>query len=336
MKYKLLGRSGLRVSELALGTGRLSGKDGDWSEARRVLEDFAAAGGNFIDTSSAYQFGASEELIGSFLADNNRDGFVISSKFGRTAAREPLPASIGNHRKAMRAEVEASLRRLKTDRIDLYFAHFDDGVTPVEEIMRGFDELAREGKIIHAGLSNFPAWRIAAASYTAEMHGWIPVAVLQLQYNLLERAADREHLPLAISRGIGLMAWSPLAGGLLTGKTKFREKQGSPQSSEGMVTKDVQAETIIGTLTEIAAEQNCEPASAAMAWLGAKDILPVIGARTPAQLPGNLAATAIQLTAEQLERLEKVSTRPSGYPYELLAQQRETAGITDKNTGFIA
>ena len=157
MKYHLLGqRTGLHVSALALGTGRL-----DVTEAPRIFAAYAEAGGNFLDTSSAYLGGKAEELVGDFLATTDRERFVISSKYCQTPFAAPGRSTVGNHRKAMRAEVEGSLRRLRTDRIDLYFAHFDDGQTPIDEIMRGLDDLVREGKIVFAGLSNFPAWRCA-------------------------------------------------------------------------------------------------------------------------------------------------------------------------------
>ncbi len=219
MKHTLLGeRTGLRVSPVALGTGRL-GRDAegnaDPEEARRVIERFAAEGGNFFDTSSAYHLGAAEEWIGRFLRDVDRDAFVIASKYGRTASATPHATAVGSHRKALVAEVEGSLRRLGTDRIDLYFAHFDDGVTPIEEIMRGFDDLVRAGKIVHVGLSNFSAWRAASAAMLADGRGWSPLVALQLEYNLLQRDSDREHLPFARARGLGVMVYSPLAAGRL-------------------------------------------------------------------------------------------------------------------------
>ncbi len=339
MKHLLLGRlTGLRVSEMALGTGRLgSGKDGrmDTQAARATIAAFIDAGGNFIDTSSAYQGGQAEEVISAALAGAARDAIVISSKFGRTPSREPAVAATGSHRKALRTEVEGSLKRLGTDRIDLLFAHFDDGVTPIEELMRGLDDLVRAGKVLYVGLSNFPAWRAASAATVAELRGWTPLAALQLQYNLLERAVDREHRPFAQARGLGLLAWSPLAGGLLTGKKPLSHDAGGKLSSEGSVVKDEQAQRIIDTVTAIAAGMGAEPASVAVAWVAARGFVPVIGPRNAEQLADNLRATEVRLDQEQLRRLDEVSARPAGYPYELLQGQREQLGIDGPNAGHV-
>ena len=313
MDYRWLGRrTGLRVSPMALGTGRLGtspGRTGDRGVALETLAEFAEAGGNFIDTSSAYQQGQAEEMVGEFVAQAGRDRFVISSKYGRTAKPDPAPAEVGIHRAALRAEVEGSLKRLRTDRIDVYFPHFDDGFTPIEEIMRGLDDLVRAGKVIHLGLSNFPAWRIASAAMLAELRQMAPVAVLQLQYHLLERAIEHEHLPLARAHGMALMAWSPLAAGRLAGRT--------PEP----------ADAVIAEVAAIAAELAVAPASVALAWLLAKAAIPVIGPRNPAQLGANLASVEISLTSGQIARLDDVSDPPAGYPYDLLAAQRERLGF---------
>ncbi len=317
MEYRLLGaRTGLRVSALALGTGRLGvqpGQPDDPAAARAVFRAFAEAGGNFIDTSSAYQFGHAEELLGSFVAETRRDDFVIASKYGRTASAAPSPAAAGNHRKAMRTEVKASLRRLRTDHLDLYLVHFDDGLTPVDEIMRGFDELVRAGKIVYPGLSNFPAWRIASAAMLAELRGWSPLAVLQLQYNLLERDLDREHLPLARARGVGVMAYSPLASGRL-----------SKPAADDATERD---RAVFDTLATVATELGCERSSVALAWTIAHELIPVIGPRTVEQLAANLAAADVRLSAAQLRRLDEASVRPLGNPYELLDQARDASKL---------
>lgn len=269
MRHHLLGsRTGLRVSEVALGTGRLGSTPSgevDVATAKATIAAFIEAGGNLIDTSSAYQGGRAEEAIGAALPGAARDAVVISSKFGRTPSREPAVAATGSHRKALQTDVEGSLRRLGTDRIDLLFAHFDDGVTPIEELMRGFDDLVRAGKVLYVGLSNFPAWRAASAAAVADLRGWAPLVVLQLQYNLLERAVDREHLPFAEARGLGLMAWSPLAGGLLAGRKPLSHDAGGQLSSEGSVVKDEQAQRIVDAVTAVAAEVGAEPASVAVA-----------------------------------------------------------------------
>lgn len=279
----LLGsRTGLRVSNVALGTSRLV-------DAAPTLRAFVDDGGTLFDTSSAYQGGNAEAQLGAFLADVGRDRFVIASKYCRTPQAEGAPAAMyGTHRGAMRMEIEGSLRRLRTDRIDVYFPHFDDGITPIEEIARGLEDLQRAGKIIHVGLSNFPAWRAAQVP---------AAAVLQMQYSLNERAIEREHLPYAQSRGIAMMGWSPLDGG----------KLGKPEST-------------LAAVRELATELGTTPAVIAISWVAAKGVLPILGPKTPAQL-----AYPIALAPEHVARLD-VEFAP-GYPYEILAQLRAKMGV---------
>jgi aryl-alcohol dehydrogenase-like predicted oxidoreductase len=199
----------------------------------------------------------------------------------------------------MRDELESSLRRLRTDRIDLYLVHFDDGVTPMEEILRGLDDLSREGKIVHAGLSNFPAWRVATGAAMADTRGWTPLVTLQMQYHLGERSIEREHLPLARARGMTMMGWSPLGGG-------------SVLSHPG--------------LSSIAATRGCDPASVAIAWVQAKGVLPVLGARNAEHL--NATLTELSLTADELALLDGNFDR--GYPYALLDQVRASHGLPQR------
>ena len=292
-----------------------------------MLEAYAKAGGNFVDTSSAYQLGGAEEAVGSFLHDAGRDDFVLVSKYGRTAHSAPAVASLGSHRKAMRAEVEASLRRLRTDRIDIYFVHFDDGLTPIAEIMRGFDDLVRAGKVIHVGLSNFSAWRCASAAMLADMRGWSPLVALQLQYNLLERDPDREHLPFARASGLGVMAYSPLASGVL-GRTPSAADPPAGDAAE-------RAKRVTDALAAIASESGGVPASVAIAWLCAKGLVPVIGPRTAVQVDQNVAAADLELTEEHVRRLDAASERPLGYPYELLETAREKSGMRSAKSGLV-
>ncbi|HEX7600684.1 MAG TPA: aldo/keto reductase [Polyangiaceae bacterium] len=299
------------MSALALGTARLGTapeRDVDPAEVHATLRAFADAGGNFLDTSSAYQGGRAEEMIGAFLAEAGRDRFVVASKYGRTPLPNPAVAAVGNHRGAMLREVEGSLRRLQTDRIDVYFAHFDDGVTPIEEVMRGLEDLTRAGKIVHAGLSNFPAWRAATGATLADERRWTGVAVMQLQYNLLERAIEREHLPLAKARGMAVMGWSPLAGGRLT--------RAAREDSD-----------LTRILSEVASETATSPAVVALAWVCAKQIIPVLGPRTRAHLVEQLAVGELQLTASQRDRLDAASGFAPGHPYDLLAQQQALLGM---------
>lgn len=221
MRYTTFGRrTGLRVFEYALGTGNFGtgwGAGADVDESRRMFDRFAEAGGTFIDTADNYQFGESEEILAKFIAAD-RDHFVVASKFTNGATAQPDVSRTGNSRKNMIHSVEASLKRLGTDYIDLYWVHFPDGLTPMEEILRGIDDLVGSGKILHAALSNFPAWRVSRAAALADLKSWAPVAGIQVEYSLVERTADRELLPMAESLGLGAALWSPLGGGLLTGK----------------------------------------------------------------------------------------------------------------------
>jgi aryl-alcohol dehydrogenase-like predicted oxidoreductase len=237
VRYKVFGRhTGLRVSELVLGTGTFGTRWGHGSapdEARRILDAYAEAGGNFIDTADSYQFGEAEELLGRFL-QGRRDAFVLATKFTQGATPDGGLLVTGNSRKAMVASLDASLRRLRTDRIDLYWVHYADSVTPVEEIVRGFDDLVRAGKILHAGLSDFPAWRVARAATIAELRGSAPIAGLQVEHSLVERTAEQDLLPMGQALGLGIVAWSPLGGGMLTGKYR-RGEAGRAQGLGGRV-----------------------------------------------------------------------------------------------------
>lgn len=324
MKQRLLGgHTGLRVSEFALGTGRLgTSRDGasDPAKARAALAAFADAGGSFIDTSSAYQGGAAETFTGDFLAETGREGHVIASKYGAPAEAAPAPSLVGSHRKAMVSSVENSLRRLRTDRIDLFFPHFDDGLTPVEEIMGGLDALVRAGKIVHIGLSNFPAWRTASAAMMSELRGWAPVAVLQLEYSLSQRSAEREHLLLARARGMGVMAYSPLGGGALTRATAGGDPEHHP---------------VAPILKDVAQELGSMPAAVALAWVIAKGPIPILGARDADQLRDNLSALELQLSPEQIERLEAAGQPDLGEPYTLLLNFRARLGLSSPQLGAV-
>ena len=323
MRYKLLGRhTGLKVSEFVLGTGRLgqtAAGGTDPAEARRVLSGFAEAGGNFLDTSDAYLGGEAETLIGEFIAPHRAD-FVVAAKFGRTSGRSPSLGALGNTRKAMVSAVEASLRRLRTDHVDLLFTHFDDGVTPVEEIARGFEDLARAGKTLHAGLSNFPAWRVAVGATLAELRGWVRISAIEVEYNLLERTTERELLPMADGLGLGVLGYSPLAAGRLTGKPR--------PGIEADAAEAHRRRDVLDAVRAVAAELHVEPAKIATAWVSAKGVLPILGAKTRAQLDDSLAGGAIRLSAEQVARLDAASAVPLGYPHELTASAGVRAGST--------
>jgi aryl-alcohol dehydrogenase-like predicted oxidoreductase len=332
MRYKLFGQhTGLRVSELVLGAGNFGTRWGHGSEpdeARRILDAYAEAGGNFLDTADSYQFGQSEEILGELLA-GRRDDFVLATKFTRSASPQGGLLVTGNSRKAMTASVEASLKRLKTDHIDLYWVHYADGVTPIDEIVRGFDDLVRAGKILYAGLSDFPAWRVARAATIAELRGSVPLAGLQVEHSLVERTTEHELLPMGQALGLGIVAWSPLGGGMLTGKYRKGEK-GRAQGFGGKVFQaenSDQRTAILDTVIAVGEEAGVTPGEIAIAWVAAKGSLPIIGPRTVAQLEGNLAATKVTLTAEQIARLDAVSAPSPIFPYTLLEDADNRARI---------
>lgn len=305
MHYRIFGRTtGLRVSELALGTGNFGTRWGHGAEpagARSILDGYADAGGNFIDTADTYQVGESEELLGDFLAADC-DHFVLATKFSMGVAPGSGLAATGNSRGNMLRSVEASLKRLRTDRIDLFWTHVPDGVTPMEEILRAFDDLVRSGKILHAGLSNFPAWRVARGGALADARGWAPLAGIQVEYSLVERAAERELLPMAEALGLGAALWSPLGGGFLTGK--YRSGERGRLEGLGMLvhTERSPRETaLLDAVLAVASERDLSPIHVAVAWLrhraaaATTSFVPILGPRTRAHLDATLGAPAVEL-----------------------------------------
>ncbi len=336
LRYKLFGsHTGLRVSELVLGTanfGTAWGHGTNPEEARRIIDTYAEAGGNFLDSSNGYQDGQSEEFLGDLLT-GRRDEFVLSTKYAvKTNAASGILVT-GNSRQAMVSSVEASLKRLKTDRIDLYWVHVSDGVTPLEEIVRGFDDLTRAGKILYAGLSNFPAWRVARAATISELRGAVPIAGIQVEHSLVQRATEQELIPAAQALGLGVVAFSPLGGGVLTGKYragKSQDRRDEAWAGAGFQPENSPQRTaILNTLIAVADETGVTPGEIAIAWVAAKGSLPIIGPRTLAQLEANLAAAKVTLSAEQIARLDEVSAIPPAYPYTVLKERR----IQDLITG---
>ena len=337
MRYRSFGRRvGLRVSELALGAANFGtrwgyGAAGD--DAKKVFDAYVDAGGNFIDTADSYQFGESEELVGEFIA-SDRDHFVVATKYTLGTTANDGISRTGNSRKNMIRSVEGSLKRLKTDRIDLYWAHFADGMTPMEEIIRAFDDLIRAGKIHYAGLSNFPAWRISRADLMAEMRGWGPIAGIQVEYSLAQRTAERELLPMAEALGLGAALWSPLGGGFLTGKYRRSEKGRSKSFLARLVhTEKTAWETaILDAVLAIAKEVGRSPTEVAIAWvlhkagLSTTALIPILGARTYEQLAGSLSALEVNLSQEQIGRLDETSEIALGTPHE--QTQGSAAAIT--------
>jgi aryl-alcohol dehydrogenase-like predicted oxidoreductase len=321
MRYRLLGKSGLRVSELCLGTMTF-GEDWGWGsskdESRQILDAFLEAGGNFIDTANMYTSGSSEKLLGEFL-QGRRDSVVLATKY-TNAVPGTDPNAAGNHRKNMMQAVEASLKRLRTDYIDLYWLHIWDRITPLDEVMRGFDDLVRQGKILYAGVSDMAAWAVARANTLAELRGWTPFAGLQIEYNLIERTVERELIPMAKALGLGVTAWSPLANGVLTGK--YADGKAEPDArmnnemARGFSRADERARAIVAEVQAVAGQLGKSPAQVALGWLRHRPtpIIPIIGARRLAQVRDNLSSLDLKLDASQLERLDSVSQVELGFP----------------------
>jgi aryl-alcohol dehydrogenase-like predicted oxidoreductase len=324
MRYRILGQhTGLRVSELVLGTGMFGTKWGhgaDRDESRRVFDGYVEAGGNFLDTSDSYQFGESESLLGEFI-ETCRDDLVIATKYTQSTDPKGSLSVTGNSRKAMVRSLEQSLIRLGTDRIDLYWVHMPDGVTPIDEIVRGLDDLVRSGKVLYIGLSDFPAWRVSAAAMLAELRGWTPIAAQQIEYSLVQRTPERELLPMADAFGLATVAWSPLGGGVLTGK--YRKGETGRQTGMGgrlfHAENTPQKTAIVDMLEAIAEETGSNAGRVAIAWVSAKGAIPITGPRTRAQLDDNLPATEVSLMADHIRRLDEVSAISLGFPHDMLA-----------------
>ena len=320
--YITLGHSGLRVSPLCLGTMTF-GEEWGWgstvAESEAILERFLERGGNFIDTANGYTKGHSEVIIGDFFAKSpgRRDRAVIATKF-LTNLYKGDPNGGGAGRKSIVAACEQSLRRLRTDYIDLYWMHFWDQFTPIEETMRALDDLVRAGKIRYIGISDTPAWKVAQAQTQAHFRGWAPIIALQIEYSLLERTVEGDLTPMALDMGLGVTPWSPLRGGVLSGKYT-RQNQGQLKADRGERVTNFLTErtyTIIDELIRIAGELNSTAAAVALAWLQSRPSVAstIIGARRLEQLDQNLAALDIVLTDAHLAALHKVSEPTLSFP----------------------
>ncbi|MCU0508446.1 MAG: aldo/keto reductase [Anaerolineae bacterium] len=323
MRYKLLGRSGLRVSELALGTMTF-GENWGWGaskeDSRLIFDAYAAAGGNFIDTANRYTEGTSEEYVGEFVR-RDRGHFVVATKYTLFNRRDDPNAS-GNQRKNMVQSLEASLNRLKMDYVDLFYVHAWDFVTPVDEVMRGLDDLVRAGKVLYVGISDTPAWVVAQANTLADLRGWSRFVSLQIRYSLIDRAAERDFLPMARSLGLAVTPWSILGAGVLTGKYR------GGSHVEGRAARWERRERDLRLADEVAAvadEIGATPSQVAINWVRQTEtaaggaIIPLIGARSVAQLEDNLASLSRPLTDEQLDRLSEASKIELGFPHDFLA-----------------
>jgi aryl-alcohol dehydrogenase-like predicted oxidoreductase len=328
MKYRLLGKSGLRVSEASLGTMTF-GDEWGWgspkAESQKVYETYREAGGNFIDTANFYTGGTSETFLGEFMR-GHRDSVVLATKYSNAAPGND-PNAAGNHRKSMMQAVEASLKRLQTDYIDLYWVHIWDGITPVEEVMRGLDDLVRQGKVLYVGISDAPAWWVAQANTLAELRGWTQFVGLQIEYSLIERTVERELIPMSKALNVGVVAWSPLASGVLSGKYHGEGKaEGARLSNEGMkdfLPEEQRAARIIPAVKAVAEQTGRSMAQVALAWLRHRTVpvIPIIGARKVSQLQDNLASLDLELSGEQLKSLGGASRIELGFPQGLYEKE---------------
>ncbi|MGB8648518.1 MAG: aldo/keto reductase [Anaerolineae bacterium] len=332
MRYKLLGHSGLRVSELCLGTmtfGETWGWGASQDESRKQFELFAGEGGNFIDTSVNYTDGTAETFVGEFLR-GERERFVVATKYTLTRPDSTDPNSGGNSRKNMRQSVERSLRRLQTDYIDLLYLHMWDYLTPVEEVMRGLDDLVRAGKVLYVAISDSPDWIVAEANARAELRGWSRLVALQIPYSLADRAAERALLPMARHWEMTVLPWGLLEAGILTGK--FSTPGSEPtrlNRAELEISPRVQA--IVDEVRRIAGETGRSMAQVAINWArqqGTASMIPILGARTVDQLRDNLGVLEWRLSHEQMKRLDAVSAIDLGFPHGFLDGNRYVFGST--------
>jgi len=326
MRYKLLGPTGLKVSSLCLGAMTF-GEDWGWGaskeQSRAVFDRFTEAGGNFFDTSGNYTNGTSERYLGEFVRAD-RDRYVVSTKY--SSSTDPSnPNASGNARKNLRASVDASLERLGCDYIDLLWLHVWDFLTPVEEVMRGLDDMVQSGKVLYVGVSNAPAWVISRCQMLAELRGWSSFAAMQLLYSLTQRDVEREFLPMANELDLAICPWSPLDQGLLTGKytrvgaasglrARVQDGQLHPKQKEIALAVDAVADACGASSSQVA-----------LAWLlrRSERVIPVVGARTPEQIVDNLGAVDLRLDDEHFGTLDRVSRQPVGWPHYFLGSSSQ-------------
>jgi aryl-alcohol dehydrogenase-like predicted oxidoreductase len=343
MRYTAFGRrTGLRVSEYALGTGNFGtawASGAGMTDAGAIFDRFAEAGGTFLDTAAMYQGGQSETMLGDMLK-TTRDEFVISSKYGLGNPEKADRTNNGASRKAMFASVDASLRRLGTDYLDLFWVHFPDAFTPVDEILRGLDDLVRAGKIHHGALSNFPAWRVAMAATEADLRSWAPIVAVQTEYSLAERGAETEMLPMAEALGLGVNMWSPLAGGLLSAKYRVGGEGRKTDPNRWVADSSGQTVAVLDAVIAVAEEIGASAAQVSMAWIrergnrSATTVVPIIGPRTMSQLEDYLGALDVALSDEQYHRLDEVSA-PRGEVSAEIQRMTRTAMLDGEPERFV-
>lgn len=335
MRYKLLGKSGLRVSELALGTmtfGETWGWGASKAESKKQFEMFAEAGGNFIDTSINYTDGTSEQFIGDFLK-GQRDTFVVATKYTLTKPDSRDPNSGGNSRKNMMRSLNESLKNLQTDYIDLLYLHMWDYMTPIEEVMRGLDDLVKMGKVNYIAISDSPSWVVSAANMLSELRGWSRFIGLQLPYSLNSRAIERDLLPMAKHWDMAVMPWGLISGGVLTGKYTDDSNEDTRYDKDSVKNRlRDQTKAIIAEVRAVSEEVERSMAQVAIQWVRQQQhkaqMIPILGARTSKQLADNLGVLEWELNDEQLQRLEEVSAIDMGFPHDFLPANPYIFGAT--------
>jgi aryl-alcohol dehydrogenase-like predicted oxidoreductase len=325
--YVSLGRSGLHVSPMCLGAMTF-GLDWGWGstveDSQTILDHYIGLGGNFIDTANGYTKGHSEKIIGDHIGrhPSKRDRVVIATKF-LTNMYEGDPNGGGASRKSLMSACDQSLRRLQTDYIDLYWMHFWDKFTPIEETMRALDDLVLAGKVRYIGFSDTPGWKVAQAQTMALLKGWTPLIALQLEYSLMERTIEGELIPAARELGMGITPWSPLKSGALTGKYTRESVKTDKPGRGNFVSRNFTEENfkILDVLTKVANEAGTTVARAALAWVVARPGVAstIIGARTMEQLDDNLGGLEVKLSDSQLAELNTASKPRLGFPNEFLA-----------------
>ncbi|MBI5402831.1 MAG: aldo/keto reductase [Ignavibacteriae bacterium] len=326
MKYKLLGKSGLRVSEICLGTmtfGKEWGAMGaEKDESKKIFDAFVSKGGNFLDTANRYHDGTSEKFTGDFIA-SKRDSFVLATKYTlyNPGRKDDVLAS-GNSRKNMVYSLEQSLKRLKTDYIDLYWVHAWDFHTPEEEVMRALDDMVRAGKILYIGISDTPAWIVAKSNTIAELRGWTKFVALQIEFSLIQRTPERDLIPMANAFGMTVTPWAALAGGALTGKYLNKKSDEPHRVPEGSKRLNERSTEIAKEVVRVAEEMGVTPGQVALNWVRQQkgSFIPIVGARTEAQIRDSLDCLNFTLPEKMMQRLNEVSKIDLGFPHEFLKE----------------
>jgi aryl-alcohol dehydrogenase-like predicted oxidoreductase len=342
--YRLLGNSGMRVSPLCLGTmtfGTEWGFGADLEESKRILDFYADRGGNFIDTANIYTNGSSERFLGQIL-QNRRDRFILATKYS-LCTDLTNPNAGGNHRRSLVRAIEDSLKRLGTDYIDLYWLHAWDYRNSIEEVMRALDDMVRQGKILSIGLSDTPSWVVAEGQTIARLRGWTQVSAIQIEYSLVERTSEADMLTMAWHHGITPTAWSPLAGGVLSGKYSQENVQNDDQENDGSNRKgsleamgklNERSLAIADVVKQIATEVNRTPSQVSLNWLLQQPgkPIPIIGARKLSHLEDNIAALDFTLSPEYIDKLQHVSSFDLPFPHNFISSDMYKNVVDGQNS----